>query len=627
MEFNLRVWNFGAAAGRGRTGKKPVKGMKKFQAAGRRTACFDQPRAKNGGRDVQLLARQFQRLPQPTRGIAALCLFGLAAGGMAVAFHYGIHLLFHSTFVAFAREPVGVFLLKSFITIIGTSLLVGWLLNRLSRPAAGSGIPQLKLAYWKEFGVIPWRVVWVKFAAGILSIGGGCSLGREGPSVQLSAGAASNLAGVVGEPKQRRRLAAAAGAAAGMAAAFNTPIAAVTFVLEEVIQDLNSRYLGGILLASVIGALVAHGLIGKQPAFLLAHIDSPGWTAYLLTPVVAAVAAALGMYFQRSALAVRARARAINRVPDWVRPAIGGLITWVLGCGVFLLTRNSGQPSLGVFGLGYEDLSRALTEHFDWALAGILLTTKLVATIACYGCGGCGGIFSPTLFFGGMTGITLAGILGLVVPLEPSEHILLAVVGMSACMGAVVRAPVTSILIVFEMTHQFALVPALMIGTLVSQAISRKLSKQNFYEALLAQDGHELEQVVPPRDLQGWQQLPVSAITNFQPVLLQDLSPETLQTSLQRHPYLAFPVLRDQQLTGVLTRSEAEEALRENREPRLEPPVTCRPNQSIRDLQMLLIESTTGVVLITDQGDGRVIGLVTLHDLFRAEVSIAERGE
>jgi len=109
---------------------------------------------------------------------------------------------------------------------------------------------------------VPWRVVWVKYVAGVLSIGGGCSLGREGPSVQLAGGFASNLAGLFGEAKQRRRMAAAAGAAAGLAAAFNTPLAAVTFVLEEIIADLNSALLGGVLLASVIGALVVHGLVG-----------------------------------------------------------------------------------------------------------------------------------------------------------------------------------------------------------------------------------------------------------------------------------------------------------------------------------------------------------------------------
>ncbi len=571
---------------------------------------------------MQLLARYFQRLPKQTRAIVSTCVFGLGAGGMAVAFHYAIHAVYHATFVEFSGQSPAAFLIKSFITIMGTSLAVGWLLNHFCRAASGSGIPQLKLAYWKEFGVVPWRVVWVKFVAGVLSIGGGCSLGREGPSVQMAGGVASGLAGAIGEAKQRRRLAAASGAAAGLAAAFNTPVAAVTFVLEEIVQDLNSRYLGSILLASVIGALVAHGFIGKQPAFLLATIESPGWAAYVLTPVVAAVAALLGMYFQKCTLALRARRKDFRRVPDWVRPAVGGLITWVLGCGVFFMT-----GSLGVFSLGYQDLSQALTAHFDWALAAVLLTTKLVATIACYGFGGCGGIFSPTLFFGGMAGIALAGVLGLVFPLHPTDNILLAVVGMSACMGAVVRAPVTSILIVFEMTHEFALVPALMIGTLVSQAISRKLEKQNFYEALLHQDGHQLEHVIPPRDLQSWQQLPVSAIANFQPALLKDLTPETLATALKKHPYLAFPVILDKRLAGVLKRSEAEAALRELREPKLEPAVTCRPGQTIRELQMLLIESTTGLVLLTDRADGRLIGLVTLHDLFRAEVSIAERSE
>ncbi|HAV64576.1 MAG TPA: chloride channel protein, partial [Verrucomicrobiales bacterium] len=287
----------------------------------------------------------------------------------------------------------------------------------------------------------------------------------------------------------------------------------------------------------------------------------------------------------------------------------------------------NGQPSLGVFSLGYEDLSRALTEQFPWELAAILLATKLLATIACYGFGGCGGIFSPTLFFGGMCGILLAGLVGMVLPLHATDSILLAVVGMSACMGAVVRAPVTSILIVFEMTHEFELVPALMIGTLVSQAISRKLAKHNFYEALLKQDGHELEQVIPPRDMHSWQQLQVSTIANFNPVILRDLEPASLQTTLRNHPYQHFPVMLQRSLTGILARDEAERALRENRAPNLEPAVDCRPTDNIRGLQLKLINADNGLVILTDRPAGRVLGLVTLHDLFRAEVSISDQTE
>ena len=142
-----------------------------------------------------------------------------------------------------------------------------------------------------------------------------------------------------------------------------------------------------------------------------------------------------------------------------------------------------------MFSLGYEDLSAPLRHGVVWQAAALLLVAKFIATVACYGLGGCGGIFSPTLFFGGMTGVVLAGLAGVPLDLQPGDHMVLAVVGMSACLSAVVRAPVTGILIVFEMTHEFALVPALMIGALASQMIARRFTRQNFYEQVLVDDG------------------------------------------------------------------------------------------------------------------------------------------
>jgi CIC family chloride channel protein len=226
------------------------------------------------------------------------------------------------------------------------------------------------------------------------------------------------------------------------------------------------------------------------------------------------------------------------------------------------------------------------------------------------------------LFVGGMSGICLAGLAGLVVPLKPSDELVLAVIGMSTCLGAVVRAPITSILIVFEMTHQFSLVPVLMLGTLVSQGIRLKLSKHNFYEALLIQDGHNLEHVIPPRDLQSWQQLPVSAIANFHPAVVRDLAADEVKTMLAGHPYRYFPVALPDQPCQILPRREAEAALAENRPARLEPAVTCLPSQSIRDLQMLLMESNHGLVVLLERQGGSVLGLVTLHDLLRAQMSL-----
>lgn len=298
----------------------------------------------------------------------------------------------------------------------------------------------------------------------------------------------------------------------------------------------------------------------------------------------------------------------------------GGLVTWVLGCIVF---HETGR--LGVFGLGYEDLSAALDHQLLWRTALILVGAKLVATIACYGFGGSGGIFSPTLFMGGMAGVAMAGLAGKLIPLTPGDQLALAVVGMSACLNAVVRAPMTGILIVFEMTHEFSLVPALMLGALISSSLARRFFPHNFYDDLLHQDGHRLDRVIPPRDLRSWEQLPVSAIANFQPVVLRDLSPDTLRRALEEHPYERWPVVLDGKPAGVLRRQEAEEALAENRPPKLEELITCRANQTIRELETSLILSSANMVVLTDADEGRIIGLVTLHDLLRAQVALSER--
>jgi CIC family chloride channel protein len=569
------------------------------------------------GELMDFIARFFGKLPKQTRTIISTCVFGLSAGFAAVAFQLGITWIYRLGLVRLSQQSFGVFLAGSLAVIVGSSALVGWLLQSFCREAAGSGIPQLKLAYWKDFGTTSWRVVWVKFVAGMISLGGGSSLGREGPSVHFAGALGSNLAGLLGEPKQNRRAGAATGAAAGLAAAFNTPLAATTFVLEEIIGDLNSRFLGGVLFASVIGALVVQGVIGKQPSFSLHGVDAPSWMGYVLTPIVSFLATIVGVYFQRVSLGLRARMKPA-RGPRWAMPIAGALITWALGVLIFWRTGR-----LGVFSLGYDDLSSALAGDIGWEVATALLLTKFIATCACYGFGGCGGIFSPTLFFGGMVGASIAGLVSVEWTMGRADVLTLAVVGMSACLGAVVWAPVTGILIVFEMTHEFSLVPALMLGALVSQTITRRMNRENFYDALLTQDGHRIEHVRPPRDLQSWQQLPVSAIANFNPVVLPGIERGRVKEILERHPYQQFPIVENGKLAGILSRKEAIAAFEASRPPRLELVTTCTPNQSIRELQMLLIGSTTQIVVVIDGTEGRPIALVTLHDLLRAQVQKA----
>jgi CIC family chloride channel protein len=547
-------------------------------------------------------------------------MYGLVASLAAVAFQTAINRIYQICYSVPSAGSLAHFAWISLAAIVASSLLAGWLLTSFCPEAAGSGIPQVKLAYWKEFGYAPSRIAWIKFVAGVASIGGGQSLGREGPTVQIGSNLASNFAGMLGVAKQNRRAASAAGAAAGLAAAFNAPLASVAFVLEEIIGDLNSRSLGTVLLAAVVGAFVVHAFMGAQPAFALPTIEEPSWRAYLLMPAAAAFAALVGAAFQRATLDLRAASRKRPVIPRWLHPLAGSLLTWVIGIAVFA---KSGR--LGVFALGYDDLSGALVSGMAWRLAAVLLAGKLIATIACYGLGGCGGIFSPNLFFGGMCGVVVAGLGAHFLPLTHADTVLLEVGGMSAGLGAAVQAPVTAILIIFEMTHQFALVPGLMLAGLVSQVIARAINPVSFYDQALEQDGHQMEHLVPPRDLRSWHSLPISAIATFKPIVITDLAEPALKELLAGHPYRHFPVVIDDRLGGVAVRGEIESALAAHRPVKLESVPACRPGETIRDCQRLLIESPTETLVISDKPDGQVLAIVTLHDILRAQVAMSDR--
>jgi CIC family chloride channel protein len=557
------------------------------------------------------------KLPDNVRQIVQTAVLSLAAGLSAVLFLVMTNVIFERTYIAFAGKSKLFFALASLLLIVTTSGLVGLLLKVFGREAAGSGIPEVKSAFWKELGAMRLRPVLVKFLGGVLSIGGGQSLGREGPSVFIGAGVASNASGLLGTPLRERRGPAIVGASAGLAAAFNTPLAAITFAIEEVIGDLNSRFLGRVVLGSVLGALVVFAVLGRQPAFALPSVENVSWIHYAAVPVVAFAAATAGRLFQTSTLRLRGRLARQKRVPSWTLPVFGGLLTWALGVSMFLATGK-----LGVFGLGYLDLSAALTNDFDWRIAGLLVLAKLAATVFSYGFGACGGIFAPSLFLGGMTGYFLAGLIGLWLPLTPADHIVLSVVGMSACLGTIVRAPLTSMLIVFEMTHQFTLVPGLLLGSIVSQAVARFAGPLNFYDALLVQDGHELHKVRPPLDLHSWQNLPVSAIANPRPAVVTDLSSPALRAVVDRRPFAHFPVVREGRLEGIIDREAIAAALNSGAAPALHKASTCHPDQTVREVGDKFIESPANILVVVDRGSGGVVGIITLHDLIRAQAAI-----
>lgn len=572
----------------------------------------------NGKRFVSIARQFWGHAPAMVTG----CVLGLVAGLAAVVFHWVIHFLFEISIEATSKMGLIPFAAVTLIIMMTCGLISGWLLAKFAPEAAGSGIPQLKISFWKDFGYVPSKIVVVKFIAGALSIGSGLSLGREGPTVQLAGGLASWLSGWLGVVKQKRRTACAAGAAAGLAAAFKTPLAAITFVLEEIISDMNSRFLSGVLLASVVGALVTYAILGKAPVFEIQAVEEVSWIAYLATPVVAILTAMVGVAFQKLTLSIRTKCKGDGWLPVWMRPSLGAFSTWLFGLTIFLMFGK-----LGVFGMGYPDLSKALEGDVLWYVAIAFVVAKLLATACAYGTGGCGGIFAPTLFLGGMAGAGLAALLGQAIHLDQDDFTVLAVVGMCACFGAVVGAPITAILIIFEMTHEFLLIPPLMVATVFSQIVSRYLLKYHFYEEVLEQDGHDMRQIVPPRDLRQWQQRPVGTAASFNLVTVTDLQRETLEQIFAASPYNRFPVVIDGKVKGILRRHEALAAFREGRDPVVLPTTWVSSRSTLGESQKKLIEASCDLAVVGEEDSHQLVGVITLHDLMRDQQALLLRSE
>jgi chloride channel protein, CIC family len=545
-------------------------------------------------------------------------LYGLLGGLAAIGFQLGIKFLEWVLWTRLSTIPTGTFVLISLVAMVGTSLVAGLILTFVSTDAAGSGIPQLKIAFWRDFGYLPFKVVFAKFFAGVITIGGGCSLGREGPTVHIAAALASNIAGMLGVARQGRRPALLSGAAAGLAAAFNTPLSAITFVMEEIVEDLNNtRFLAQTLVAAVTATFVAHLFLGEDPAFVIPFVHDLSWILFLLVPPTAALAALAGVAFQKGTLTWRDRIKSFAGVPAYLKPVVGAGINWVLGIIVFLWIAR-----LGVFGLGYQDLEAILRAQVQGLHVLVLLIAKLAATTAVYAWGGAGGIFSPTLFFGAAIGFLVGAICTPVFHLSQSDQIALAVAGMSACLGSVVRAPITSILIVFEMTHQFAFVPLLMIGTIASQAVSRLFCPTNFYDEVIERDRIELERHIPPRSFSSLNSRPISTAANFSPVFARSTDRDEVEKLIEEFPYQEFPLVIDNRLVELLNRDAflRSHSVDEARK----PSVTIHPDATIREALSQMIDQSASLLVVVSRSDATPIGIVTLHDIIRLQSQLAD---
>ena len=546
-------------------------------------------------------------------------LVGAACGLAAVAFHLTLRfaeaqLIDRALRITGPGRYVGLVLTPA----LG-ALIAGVALEKLAPDARGSGIPQVKWVYAAKSGRLRLRDGFAKFVLAALQIGTGSSLGREGPTVQICSTVASGLGRLFAlSPSNQRRL-IPVGAAAGIAAAFNAPIAAVTFVIEELVGSLDTTVLSGVVVAAALSAVVEHSILGEHPildvpgSYRLAHASS-----LVVFAALGFGAGGLGGTFTRGLLGVRKWFRTRSSIPSWAQPGVGGLLT-----GLFAALTLSAVGALGITGGGYDSLGAALRGDLPYRVLAVLCVAKFAATITSYSSGGSGGIFAPSLFVGGMLGGLFGALDHYVLGHGDTQLGAFALVGMGAFFAAVIRAPITSILIIFEMTGSYKLVLPLMVASSAAYITARALSPAPIYDALLEQDGR----VIPHAGKVA------PALTGFRvrDAMIVDVesvdATDTVDGALARveaSPHASFPVLGpDGRLVGVMTearlrRLSAEEKGADAIAPHARLREYLRARQSLRDgLATMQRLGLSQMAVVDDVEHQRLVGILAMSDVMR----------
>jgi CIC family chloride channel protein len=361
------------------------------------------------------------------------------------------------------------------------SLGIGYLLFRYFPHARGSGVPQTKAALFAREGRITLRTVLGKFFCTSATLASGIPLGREGPSVQVGAGIASVLGRFLGLRPEKVKALLPVGAAAAIAAAFNTPLAAVLFALEEIVGDLHAPVLGSVVLASATSWVVLRLLLGNNPLFKVPQYQLVHPLEFAIYALLGIAGGLVSVAFTKLLLGMRERFLRFPQETLWLQPLAGGLLVGLMGLVV---------PQ--VLGVGYGYVGDALNGTMALRLMLVLVVLKLLAVATSYASGNAGGIFGPSLFIGAMLGGAMGTGAHHLFPAYTATPGAYALVGMGAVFAGIVRAPMTSVLMIFEMTQDYAVIVPLMIANLVSLFISSRLQRQPIYEALAVQDGIHL---------------------------------------------------------------------------------------------------------------------------------------
>lgn len=553
---------------------------------------------------------RFQPSESLILGGAAL-LVGLLAGAGVWLFKRLIDLAHWAAFDAAgaALHPLGAWTVM--LLPIAGGLIVGVLMYRLVGEERHHGVAGIMEATALSGGRLRYQRVPFKVVAAALSIGSGASVGPEDPSVQIGANLGSLFGQVLHLSDERVRALVAAGAAAGIAAAFNAPIAGVFFALEIVLGELSGNALGVVVLAAVVSSVFTQAVSGSQPAFAVpAYAFNSIWELplYLGLGLIAGPIAAL---YIRALYAAQDGFKKLA-LPRWLRPAIAGGMVGLVG--IFL-------PQ--IFGVGYETIGQILGgEKLSIALLLVILAAKLILTSVSIGGGFPGGVFAPSLFIGAMLGSAYGASASALFPALRIAAPAFAMVGMAAVLAGSVHSPLTAILLLFEMTNDYRIILPLMFAVMVSLLISRRLQPDSVYTLGLARKGIRIQR---GRDVDVLETVTVGEVMQTNPPILraETSAAEAVEIFLrQRHHGL--PVLNAaDELVGVLTLQDLEKsadgAARAISEICSRDLLTAHPDETIgAALRRMSLRDIGRLPVVARDHPRHLLGLLRRTDLVRA---------
>lgn len=571
--------------------------------------------------------------------IGTSLIVGLGTGLGAVAFRY---LIRYVEWVSYSWIPS---ITSSwgkgyaiFVPAIG-GLMVGLLVYFFAREAKGHGVPEVMEAVALSGGRIRPQVAIVKSLASSLSIGSGGSVGREGPIVQIGSALGSTIGQIFHLSDDRIRNLVACGAAGGIAATFNAPIAGVFFALELIMGEFSVRYFSTVVIASVSADAIGQAIFGDVPAFPVPteySLNSPWEFAFY--PVLGILSAIVGAGFVRLLYWSEDLFDGWKGIPEWVKPAIGGALLGVLALGYPLVTQVNWESVPQVFNVGYDVIGEALTNNLTLGVVLTLLVLKLLATALTLGSGGSGGVFAPSLFMGAMLGTAFGLVANRLFPGIPAAPGAYALVGMAAVFAAGAHAPITAVLILFELTGDYRIILPLMLTVVVATLLARKLLKgESIYTLKLSRRGVRLER---GRDMDVMQGITVGEVmAQHLDVVTADMTLAGLSETLEDTHHHGFAVLDTAgKLSGIVTLTDLETAISKN-VPRDTPVAefcTTRdqllvafPDEPMGNALTRLGKRGLGHLPVVDRDDpSHLLGMVRRHDIVRGyNVALARRAE